>query len=169
MCLSDKEPGDIQESDDAMPTGQIVGVLQRNWRDYVACFAEHEVCLFFWQNLLRNFSYSLLIACCFLFGFHIKKRLVKPLSLSLHMVLCLPVVWLMRWRILLIWVCVDRRVRGRLAMFWWYRLIGGFPKCVSALGRWTLWETTGETEWQTEKHVQGKKPNTLYLWLFGKM
>ena len=26
-----------------MPTGRVVGVLQRNWRDYVASFAENEV------------------------------------------------------------------------------------------------------------------------------
>lgn len=24
-------------------TGRVVGVLQRNWRDYVACFDEEEV------------------------------------------------------------------------------------------------------------------------------
>ena len=26
-----------------MPTGRVVGVLQRNWRDYVASFSEDEV------------------------------------------------------------------------------------------------------------------------------
>lgn len=26
-----------------MPTGRVVGVVQRNWRDYVASFAENEV------------------------------------------------------------------------------------------------------------------------------
>ena len=26
-----------------MPTGRVVGVVQRNWRDYVASFTENEV------------------------------------------------------------------------------------------------------------------------------
>ena len=30
----------------AMPTGHVVGVLQKNWRDYVCSFAEDEVRLF---------------------------------------------------------------------------------------------------------------------------
>jgi DIS3-like exonuclease 1 len=32
-----------KEASDVMPTGHVVGVLQRNWRDYVATFAESEV------------------------------------------------------------------------------------------------------------------------------
>ncbi|KAL9987682.1 hypothetical protein ACROYT_G002028 [Oculina patagonica] len=31
-----------EEQSDVMPTGRVVGVLQRNWRDYVASFAENE-------------------------------------------------------------------------------------------------------------------------------
>lgn len=31
------------EPSEVMPTGRVVGVLQRNWRDYVASFAENEV------------------------------------------------------------------------------------------------------------------------------
>ena len=30
-------------STDVMPTGRVVGVLQRNWREYVACFSQAEV------------------------------------------------------------------------------------------------------------------------------
>lgn len=30
------------EDSDVMPTGHVVGVLQRNWRDYVASFSEFE-------------------------------------------------------------------------------------------------------------------------------
>lgn len=38
-------PGELvgEEKSDVMPTGRVVGVLQRNWRDYVASFAENEV------------------------------------------------------------------------------------------------------------------------------
>ena len=32
-----------EEQSEVMPTGRVVGVLQRNWRDYVASFAENEV------------------------------------------------------------------------------------------------------------------------------
>lgn len=32
-----------REISDVMPTGHVVGVLQRNWRDYVATFSESEV------------------------------------------------------------------------------------------------------------------------------
>lgn len=31
-----------EEQSEVMPTGRVVGVLQRNWRDYVASFAENE-------------------------------------------------------------------------------------------------------------------------------
>jgi hypothetical protein len=33
-----------EEQSEVMPTGRVVGVLQRNWRDYVASFSENEVC-----------------------------------------------------------------------------------------------------------------------------
>ena len=48
-CLSTTEKGGGDSSkvggdkDDVMPTGRIVGVTQRNWREYVACFAQNEV------------------------------------------------------------------------------------------------------------------------------
>jgi len=32
-----------EDQSEVMPTGRVVGVLQRNWRDYVASFAENEV------------------------------------------------------------------------------------------------------------------------------
>lgn len=32
-----------EEQSEVMPNGRVVGVLQRNWRDYVASFAENEV------------------------------------------------------------------------------------------------------------------------------
>ena len=32
-----------EDQSDVMPTGRVVGVVQRNWRDYVASFAENEV------------------------------------------------------------------------------------------------------------------------------
>ena len=36
--------GDLDEDmSEVLPTARVVGVLQRNWRDYVACFAEDEV------------------------------------------------------------------------------------------------------------------------------
>ena len=41
--LSSGEQLSGEEQSDAMPTGRVVGVLQRNWRDYVASFAENEV------------------------------------------------------------------------------------------------------------------------------
>ena len=46
QCL-DGKPSSGEEESDAMPTGRVVGVLQRNWRDYVASFAENEVELHF--------------------------------------------------------------------------------------------------------------------------
>ena len=41
MQASEKESG--EEQDDVMATGRVVRVLQRNWRDYVASFAETAV------------------------------------------------------------------------------------------------------------------------------
>ncbi|XP_045156829.2 DIS3-like exonuclease 1 [Mercenaria mercenaria] len=40
----EKGDGDKAVSDraDTMPTGKIVGILQRNWREYVACFSQDE-------------------------------------------------------------------------------------------------------------------------------
>ena len=35
----------VGEQSDVMPTGRVVGILQRNWRDYVASFDENEVLL----------------------------------------------------------------------------------------------------------------------------
>ncbi|KAJ7389198.1 DIS3 mitotic control [Desmophyllum pertusum] len=40
LSLADELSG--EEQSDVMPTGRVVGVLQRNWRDYVACFAEND-------------------------------------------------------------------------------------------------------------------------------
>lgn len=37
------EADDTDEDSNVMPTGQVVGVTQRNWREYVAAFAEDEV------------------------------------------------------------------------------------------------------------------------------
>ena len=33
----------VDETSDIMPTGRVVGIIQRNWREYVACFAQTEV------------------------------------------------------------------------------------------------------------------------------
>ena len=43
-----------ERSCDVMPTGRVVGVLQRNWRDYVASFSEDEVK--FWNTLQYCYS-----------------------------------------------------------------------------------------------------------------
>lgn len=37
----DEEDGATDEN--VMPTGRVVGILQRNWREYVASFASNEV------------------------------------------------------------------------------------------------------------------------------
>lgn len=37
----DEEEGALDEN--VMPTGRVVGILQRNWREYVASFASDEV------------------------------------------------------------------------------------------------------------------------------
>ena len=42
-CLTSGKQSSGEEHTDVMPTGRVVGVLQRNWRDYVASFAENEV------------------------------------------------------------------------------------------------------------------------------
>ena len=33
----------VDETSDIMPTGRVIGIIQRNWREYVACFAQTEV------------------------------------------------------------------------------------------------------------------------------
>ncbi|XP_067057370.1 DIS3-like exonuclease 1 [Acropora muricata] len=38
----DGKPSSGEDESDAMPTGRVVGVLQRNWRDYVASFDQNE-------------------------------------------------------------------------------------------------------------------------------
>ncbi|KAK3090437.1 hypothetical protein FSP39_011852 [Pinctada imbricata] len=49
MVIRDKEErdtggsGEVEESSNIMPTGRIVGIVQRNWREYVASFAQDEV------------------------------------------------------------------------------------------------------------------------------
>ena len=37
-----------------MPTGRVVGVVQRNWRDYVASFAENEVNASSWTSMFSG-------------------------------------------------------------------------------------------------------------------
>lgn len=44
-----------------MSTGKVVGIQQRNWRDYVASFAEDEV----WPYLIEVISMSLTCKSCF--------------------------------------------------------------------------------------------------------
>ena len=34
---------EVEESTNVMPTGRVVGIVRRNWREYVASFAENEV------------------------------------------------------------------------------------------------------------------------------
>ena len=45
--LSLGEQLSVGEQSDVMPTGRVIGILQRNWRDYVASFDENEVLLCF--------------------------------------------------------------------------------------------------------------------------
>ena len=40
---TEEEDKETEEMGDIMPTGYVVGVTQRNWREYVAAFAEDEV------------------------------------------------------------------------------------------------------------------------------
>ncbi|PFX22556.1 DIS3-like exonuclease 1 [Stylophora pistillata] len=45
LAIRSKDEGADESRDDqsdVMPTGRVVGVVQRNWRDYVASFAENE-------------------------------------------------------------------------------------------------------------------------------
>lgn len=42
-CLTSGKQSSGEEHTDVTPTGRVVGVSQRNWRDYVASFAENEV------------------------------------------------------------------------------------------------------------------------------
>ena len=55
----------VDETSDIMPTGRVVGIIQRNWREYVACFAQTEVvkglthtCVYF-QLLINILSHDL--------------------------------------------------------------------------------------------------------------
>jgi hypothetical protein len=34
---------DVEDAGDIMPTGYVVGIISRNWKEYVATFAEDEV------------------------------------------------------------------------------------------------------------------------------
>ena len=34
---------DSEDTRNTMPTGRVVGIVQRNWKDYVASFAKDEV------------------------------------------------------------------------------------------------------------------------------
>ena len=56
LSLADELSG--EEQSDVMPTGRVVGVLQRNWRDYVACFAENEVHLDYYLDIIISVYYS---------------------------------------------------------------------------------------------------------------
>ena len=42
------------DQSDVMPTGRVVGVVQRNWRDYVASFAENEVNASSWTSMFSG-------------------------------------------------------------------------------------------------------------------
>ena len=41
--LLDEQGTSGEDQSDVIPTGRVIGVLQRNWRDYVASFDENEV------------------------------------------------------------------------------------------------------------------------------
>lgn len=41
--VSDEGKSSLEETSDVMPTGRVVGILQRNWKEYVACFSQDEV------------------------------------------------------------------------------------------------------------------------------
>lgn len=40
---SSKDEEESEDNGDIMPTGYVVGITQRNWREYVAAFAQDEV------------------------------------------------------------------------------------------------------------------------------
>lgn len=56
MSTGEKGSGDSvkvgEDKGEVMPTGRIVGVTQRNWREYVACFSQDEVGIHTWYSMI---------------------------------------------------------------------------------------------------------------------
>ena len=60
MIFFTGDANETQVRGHVMPTGRVIGVLERRWRDYVASFAQEEVCLIIiimWCSYMSLFQY----------------------------------------------------------------------------------------------------------------